>query len=167
VRRHSDLLRRLDRMERERGLSPEQLAVTERMHRFDAKLTAFESDRDRIAGMLPPGWRLVKDHFVGADGRLAVDKDGRWGHRYRATPRDSGFENGCLFDLEGRIVGIYAVTNGCGHVRQPQEGDEETLAGDYATLPEDLRKAIKGIESVDWMDYFNEMAARRRLPATI
>jgi hypothetical protein len=146
-----DLSSRIARIERERGLTAEQRSFMDRMKRFQAVLAAYEAERERIAGALPPGWRLVTDFLI-RDGGV-VSK------RHRATNQPRDIDDGWNVDQTSRRVIEVRVLHGTGYARPWSEDEakrqEVIWQAEQREVPEDLRRAIRALEPVDWIDYFN------------
>jgi hypothetical protein len=145
-----DLCNRIARFEREHGLSAQHRAFRARFKRFESALRAYEGERDRIAGALPVGWRLVMDYFVNRDGGVVLR-----GHR--ATNQPPEIENGVAISLDSKQVTSVSVQVGnLGCCRPPCQDDAKWQAERDRALPENLRRAIRALEPVDFIDYLNQ-----------
>jgi hypothetical protein len=146
--RRRDVVNRIARLEREWGLSASQRSSQAYFKRFEAALTAYEAERDRITVALPPGWRLVTDYLVKAGKVLGV--------RHRATNDPPETENGFTADLESRkVIDVFVQHGGLTSSRPACEGDAKWRAEDDRALPDDLRRAIRALKIVSFIDFIN------------
>jgi hypothetical protein len=144
-----DLCNRIVRFERELGLSAQQQALTARFERFQSALEAYETERDRLAGALPAGWRLVMDYFTDHDGHVVSKK-------HRATNQPPEIENGVEFNLDlKQVTSVSVQIDHVGRCRPPCQDDAKWQAERDRALPEDLRQAISALEPIDFIDYLN------------
>lgn len=144
----SSIAARIARVERKWGLSASERDRLARLRRFRAALAAYRTERDRIAAALPPGWRLVMDFLV-ADGGV-VDT------RHRATNQPPEIDNGVSISTASRRVTDVHVRNaGLGSIRPVSESDANWLAEGDRALSEDLRRAVRALVPVDFIDYLN------------
>jgi len=145
-----DLCNRIARFEREHGLSAQHQAFTARFKRYESALQAYETERDRIAGALPAGWRLVMDYFTDRDGRVVFKK-------HRATNQPPEIENGVAISLDSKqVTSISVQIDNIGRCRPPCEDDAKWQGERDRALPEDVRHAIRTLEPIDFIDYLNQ-----------
>jgi hypothetical protein len=120
----------------------------DRLKRFEAALAAYETERNRIAAALPCGWRLVTDFLIKDNWVVSVRK--------RATNQPATVENGVGVDLESRqVIDVHVDNGGLCSSRLLCEDDAKWQAEGDRALPDDLRRAIRALKVVDYLDYFN------------
>jgi len=136
--RPSDLLWRIHRLERARGAGSVERAGFKRIQKRFKREEIYQQERDRLAALLPPGWRLVRDMQVGVTGHITAE-------RLRPTLAPQELDNGMGFNREsGQITSVSVMNGGCASSREPYQEDRPRLQREAAdpAVPAELRRQI-------------------------